>query len=789
MLANYFCFSGQEVVNNERARGYAETASQVPNNNALPVGARDEQILATNVFTNPSLEQVDDAGTITIPAEVIYSNPLTSGDPTGWVAELVDAEGSGATGASMTTGGPDGAKAVDVRTVDATTSVDPTVHVRATLELPTIVGVEYTVEYSYRVVSAAAIAQVSFGTARGPVTTNNVLSPGEPITFVATDTTTALVLDAQDNPDLTATRDSVYAQIGGITVTQAAYEVPAPGLPSGVTPTGCTVTQSDVWAASGTYSMQVTDVTDGATITFDSAVTDGTLLYTSRDADGNVEDVRLTFTGTATITPPAGVETWYDNILIAEGDYTGAYFDGDTPASGSVQYGWIGPDGEAVSEAYIPGSLGEQPYYCNINWFTDAGKCDTLHEALFPSQETFLPPASEDELLPWEAGNIPVQAPWYSESALENGPASEFFGVYALSVTALSDSTRDLTITEGIADGGILGRTRLAVPQFRFRVMLTAASMQGIEYGTRWLSASLDEQNCTIHGPSCGSSDLMFFVACPPPFDPNSGGGYVQWWSDVNSMVRIYHDAKCTEGPIVIEDTFRPENSYGRVVEFTIAAGVPNLFGFTDPFMETDVPLSGSQVISDIPRNSIPTPSAELAGETPVIVATNYSTNPSVEVDVTGWVASSEGTTGLGTVAGARSTTLAAVGTASYRVQFTATGAGSAGVLQASQTVTLPTGMPESLGYSVNLWSSMQSAGTPVLGGIESSVVWSDGATDLRTDVLGAADSDGGPQSKTSIIPPAGATVATVRARGTVSSWASGDVVNLYADAVAVTIP
>ncbi len=80
----------------------------------------------------------------------------------------------------------------------------------------------------------------------------------------------------------------------------------------------------------------------------------------------------------------------------------------------------------------------------------------------------------------------------------------------------------------------------------------------------------------------------------------------------------------------------RDPNSWGRIVEFTIAAGVPSLYGLTGlTFGEID--QDTSQIITDVPRNAIATPSAELASTDQAVTATNYSLNPSLETNVTGW--------------------------------------------------------------------------------------------------------------------------------------------------------
>jgi len=174
-----------------------------------------------------------------------------------------------------------------------------------------------------------------------------------------------------------------------------------------------------------------------------------------------------------------------------------------------------------------------------------------------------------------------------------------------------------------------------------------------------------------------------------------------------------------------------------------------------------------------------------------IVVATNYSTNPSVETNITGWTSGGDAVlTAGGTVAAAtRSTAIALVGVASALAQFTATAAGTNGKLRIEQAVTL--GGPAGARYSVNLWATASvGSGTASIGSISYFAIWRDGSNAvLRTDALGSQGSSGGSMSVPSLVPPAGATNVIVRAELAVTSWASAAVVRLYADTLAVTVP
>jgi hypothetical protein len=84
---------------------------------------------------------------------------------------------------------------------------------------------------------------------------------------------------------------------------------------------------------------------------------------------------------------------------------------------------------------------------------------------------------------------------------------------------------------------------------------------------------------------------------------------------------------------------------------------------------------------------------------------------------------------------------------------------------------------------------SVQS-GTAVLGNIEYYAYWYSAAdAELRVDLLGTKPASGGAVSVKSIQPPASTSRVIVRAMQKVTSWNTGAIVRLYADALAVTIP
>lgn len=446
---------------------------------------------------------------------------------------------------------------------------------------------------------------------------------------------------------------------------------------------------------------------------------------------------------------------------------------------------------QLINQEVPPQEEDDWTYYCDIRWFND--KDEECFERLRY--------ALEDDV-PYEARYLTDEAPWHSASSgysYPTSPSRKFMGAYALSVSSLSDSTREVSITEGILSGGVLGRERLSVPRFRFRVLLTALDEEGLEYGKTWLSKALSEQSCSTHGPSCGSSDLTFFAMCPPLRDPNGPEGAYQ--EKLDSISRMYHDVKCIEGPITTDTFNRQPNSYGAIVEFTLAAGMPSMFGV--PAEYQPIPLDGESIVQDLPYNYIPYPSAELAG-TDLTVATNYSTNPSLETNATGWTHSATALSGsapAGYVTSGRVTgELAASGTSSFRIRLLGNGTAAAGQaqLQGLQTVDLAT-IPAGARVSATIWSAIIAAGGAVVTNfvsLDARVDWLTAANGyISSEYFGSTtdpdDFGGVVFAARSLVPPPTASKCQVIVRA-ILDWESGATntdARLYIDALAVTVP
>ena len=257
-----------------------------------------------------------------------------------------------------------------------------------------------------------------------------------------------------------------------------------------------------------------------------------------------------------------------------------------------------------------------------------------------------------------------------------------------------------------------------------------------------------------------------------------------EYQATIDEDIRYLHDAAAISGPL-ITNTLESGEFFAYEVELVFGAERPWVYGVSK---DVELPPTIPIVIQDIPYNLVPAPSAELASGD-VITARNLSTNPSVETDATGWSTTADQTAILASqVVGARSTALASVGAASYRALFTAPSAGSNGWFSAQQTVVLTDPLER---ISVNLWAALiPLAGTSSPTQVDVTMFWRTAAdATISTVELGTIPVAGGFISVSSLLPPANAAKVIVRAVARMGSWSSGATVQLFTDALAVTVP
>lgn len=391
------------------------------------------------------------------------------------------------------------------------------------------------------------------------------------------------------------------------------------------------------------------------------------------------------------------------------------------------------------------------------------------------------------------------EAPWYDADIPASG---DFFGAYPTLMENLSDSTIAATITEGILDGGVVSGYRNAVRTVRIRAMLLGRGREALEYGMSWLDSALRLEQCGTHGPSCGEVDFQFYVDCPPPNpDPENITTEVYEETIVDPLARMLHGVSRVSGPNIVE-TFRRGDVHAYLVEFVVAASTPFVYSLPKVI---DTPPTVPETVQDVVRNLVPYPSMEIAGD-PVVVATNFSTNPSVETDATGWASSASAASGSAPSSyftAGRSTDLAASGVASYRGRLLGNGSTSAsGVANIAlyQDVALAS-VPADSRVSVTIWGAaliLAGSGVSAINSLTAKIEWrTSGGTVLSTTTIGSAGSteyDGRVFSIQSQAIPATAATARVIVTGN-ANWASSATpannsdIRVYADALAVTVP
>lgn len=100
-------------------------------------------------------------------------------------------------------------------------------------------------------------------------------------------------------------------------------------------------------------------------------------------------------------------------------------------------------------------------------------------------------------------------APWYDPAIPES---AEFAGFLSTEFEGMS-STYSRSVTESIADGATVGRSRFGSRTLSWKGFLFGSSCCGVAYGLRWLGKTLQgSKNC---GNNCFGDDLELLVCCP----------------------------------------------------------------------------------------------------------------------------------------------------------------------------------------------------------------------------------------------------------------------------------
>lgn len=149
-------------------------------------------------------------------------------------------------------------------------------------------------------------------------------------------------------------------------------------------------------------------------------------------------------------------------------------------------------------------------------------------------------------------------APWYDPAI---SASAEFAGFLTTEFEGLS-STYSRSITESIADGATLGRSRFGSRTMTWKGYLFGSTCCGVAYGLRWLGKVL--QGSKACGNNCNGEDLELLVCCPsmdaalgyspnllcnPSFDVNSF-----YWNESGntSIARVINPVYSSPGSLKI---------------------------------------------------------------------------------------------------------------------------------------------------------------------------------------------------------------------------------------------
>ena len=371
--------------------------------------------------------------------------------------------------------------------------------------------------------------------------------------------------------------------------------------------------------------------------------------------------------------------------------------------------------------------------------------------------------------------------PWFDADV---EASRRFYGFYPLSITNISDSTWVAEATESTRSGGTISRGRYAVRQVRVRGFMTGLGEDALEYGISWLQSLVEPGRCELHESVCGETDVSWLASAPRA--QRSGETAADYQEYLLDLRRYLHGVKLTSGPLVLEQYHRG-NTYGYEVEFTLGSQDPHVYTrVVDPRLAT----SRASIVLSSPFNVVPTPSAELASGT-VVLSRNLAKNPSLESgEATYWGAGRSGT--LPAPTGSVVTELAAEGTRSYRARLSSTAAGDGDAYIEINGINLA---PYAAGNSVSLsvWgAAFVSSGVASIGSMRAQVEFLDSSSSVITAATRFVDSTkltGNVFTISNMAIPTGAASARVLVFARGVTMDASAIVDLYADAVAFTVP
>lgn len=161
------------------------------------------------------------------------------------------------------------------------------------------------------------------------------------------------------------------------------------------------------------------------------------------------------------------------------------------------------------------------------------------------------------------------EPPWYDP---DDPDTWRFWGVLPVSMSGFDDSTRRAAVIESIGDGGVVAMIRKATRQMVCQVMLVGGDQAACVAGMAWLRSAL-EGGCA-GDDGCNGDDLCYLSALPEvdPTLEDPTTCFEEYW-------RTMRGVTATVAPRVLRTSELPDGSAAWMVQFTLTAAVPHIYG------------------------------------------------------------------------------------------------------------------------------------------------------------------------------------------------------------------
>lgn len=233
--------------------------------------------------------------------------------------------------------------------------------------------------------------------------------------------------------------------------------------------------------------------------------------------------------------------------------------------------------------------------YCQtagVGWFRPCSTCPDLNLAL--GDKPYTSPLVD-------------QAPWFDA---DDPDTWNFYGFYPLSIDGAENSVRGAPVTEGVADGGVVGPVRQATRSIVISGLLIGLDECAVAIGMSWLRWACLGSNCR-ESPMCTGDDVCFLSCCPQidPCTTDEQGNVIDnpYYPDncLDDYLRKFRLATVTEGPSVSTKHEMSDGGVAWEVQFTIVCAVPWAYGNPHSVFDAE-PFPHPPITYNEPPNACP---------------------------------------------------------------------------------------------------------------------------------------------------------------------------------------